>query len=267
MSATTREAAKPADAADSGARRAVPRTAALPPVDAVATPQKLSWPNWVLKTVMAVTGSIWALFLSIHLVGNLKVYTGGEHFDTYALWLKHAFEPLFPYQGVLWIMRVVLIACLVSHIAAGLTLWTRGRKARGPIRAKRHGGYRSFSAWLMPITGVLILLFLGFHLMDLTLGAQPVATEAFQANTSEQAFAYQNLIASFQRPWSAAIYIGMMVFIAIHLSHGVVTVASDLGAMGQRLRALFVVLAGLVAVAILLGNASIPIAVQLGVLS
>ena len=59
----------------------------------------------------------------------------------------------------------------------------------------------------------------------------------------------------------------MMVFIAIHLSHGVVTVASDLGAMGQRLRALFVVLAGLVAVAILLGNASIPIAVQLGVLS
>ena len=164
-------------------------------------------------------------------------------------------------------MRVVLITCLVCHIAAGFTLWTRGRKARGPIRAKRHGGYRSFSAWLMPITGVLILTFLGFHLMDLTLGAQPVATEAFQANTSEQAFAYQNLIASFQRPWSAAIYIGMMVFIAIHLSHGVVTVASDLGAMGQRLRALFVVLAGLVAVAILLGNASIPIAVQLGVLS
>jgi len=258
MSATTRE---PASA---GASSTGVRTAQLPPAVTVAAPKPVRYPSWVLKTIMAITGPIWAAFLTVHLVGNLKIYTGPEHFDTYANWLKHAFEPLFPYQGVLWILRAVLLVALLLHIASGLTLWTRGRAARGSFKAKKTD-FQSISASLMLLSGVLILCFVIFHLMDLTLGAQPVATNQFQDYSTDQSWAYQNLVASFKRPWSAAIYIGMMIFLALHISHGIKTVAQDLGAMGHRVRALFAIVGGALAVAILLGNASIPIAVLTGI--
>jgi succinate dehydrogenase / fumarate reductase cytochrome b subunit len=119
---------------------------------------------------------------------------------------------------------------------------------------------------MMPITGCALVLFIIFHIMDLTLGTRGVASPEFQDHTEGAMFAYQNLVADFSRIWAAAIYVIMMVLLSIHLTHGLFTVVSDLGATGKRLRAILITIGGLIALAILLGNASIPIAVQLGVL-
>lgn len=221
--------------------------------------------SWSLKVWMAISGSLGVIFVAIHLFGNLKVYSGAEHFNAYAHWLRHAFEPFLPAGFVLWAMRIIMALALTIHVVSAGILWARGRRARGPRRAKLYG-WRAFSASLMPLTGVLLLLFVVIHILDLTTGTKPVASSTFQAPTGADAFAYQNLVASFERPWMAAFYVIIMVLLALHISHGAVTMSTDFGIMGHRLRQTFVVLGAVLAVAILLGNASIPLAVQLGVI-
>ena len=215
---------------------------------------------------MAGSGLTMSAFVVVHALGNLKVFTGAEAFDDYALWLRTAFHPVLPRTGLLWALRVVLLTALVLHLAAGVVLWRRGRAARGPYR--RSGlGWRSFTARTMPVTGLVLLAFIALHVMDLTTGTSTVASSAFRPATADRSYAYDNLVASLQRPVAAAAYGVAMGALGLHLAHGLVLAVNDLGATGRRLRAITTAVAGGVAVAVLLGNTAIPLAVLTGVLS
>ncbi|NHB84440.1 succinate dehydrogenase cytochrome b subunit [Tessaracoccus sp. HDW20] len=215
---------------------------------------------------MAVSGALWVAFVSIHLFGNLKVFQGPEAFNGYAAWLREAFYPLLPKSGVLWALRVALVVSLVAHVGSAAVVWWRGRRARGPHRAKLHG-LASWSSRLMPVTGVVLLLFLVIHLLDLTTGTAPVAPDGFAHPAEGTAHAYQNLVASFGRPLMAWFYVAVMALLSLHIAKGATTMAADLGVMGRRWRAGFTIVGGILAVAILLGNAAIPVLVQMGVLA
>lgn len=223
-------------------------------------------PSWVLKTTMAVSGALWVAFVAIHLFGNLKVFQGSEAFNGYAAWLRAAFYPLLPKEFVLWLMRIVLVLALIAHVTSAAIVWWRGRKARGSHRAKLKG-MRAWGSWLMPITGIVLLAFIVIHILDLTLGVTPTATDAFQHPTDGTAYAYANLVASFSRPLMAWFYVAVMALLSLHIAKGFSTMAADLGVMGKRWRAAFAVVGGLLAIAILIGNAAIPILVQLGVIA
>ena len=220
-------------------------------------------PSWALKVAAAVTGIIWAIFLAIHFYGNLKVFQGPEAFNNYAHWLKNAFYPLMPHEGVLWLMRAVLVPSLIIHVIAVFLIWQRARRSRGRFRA-HISGFGARAAWLMPATGILTLVFIIYHVLDLTIGAQPAASSAFSAPTADASFAYQNLVNSFERPATAIFYMLIMVLLGLHIAKGFSNVAADLGAMGKRLRATLAAIGGLIAVAVLFGNAAIPVAVLAG---
>ncbi|MGO1593299.1 MAG: succinate dehydrogenase cytochrome b subunit, partial [Ancrocorticia sp.] len=209
--------------------------------------------SWAIKVAMAISGMVLAAFLLIHLFGNLKVFTGAEHFDDYAQWLRTAFVPFLPEGLLLWVFRLGLLAAVGVHIYGGVTLWARGRKARGPNRAKvkaSRTGFQGFSARLMPFTGLSIFLFIVIHIMDLTLGTRPIASDTFEHPVGTRPSAYANLVASFDRPWMAAIYVVMMVLISIHVAHGISTAVQDLGAMGKRVRLVATVVGGVMALVI-----------------
>ena len=214
--------------------------------------------SWVLKVVMAVTGVMFAGFLLFHMAGNLKVFLGPEEFNHYAEWLRTLFNPLMPGESFLWIFRVVMITAFVAHIYAGTTLFVRGRRARGPHRRRAMPAKR-WSARSMLMTGAIILSFVIFHLLDMTIGRTAASTQGFTKGD-----AYGNLAASFDRPAVALFYTLTMLLIAIHLSHGLWSVVNDLGATGHRTRQVGLLLAGILAVVITLGNMMIPIAVQVG---
>ena len=222
-------------------------------------------PSWALKVTMAVTGVVWAAFVAIHLFGNLKIFQGPEAYNHYAHWLREAFYPLMPKQSVLLAMRAVLGAALLMHVGCAAIIWRRGRQARGTHRVKIRGP-RAWGARLMPVTGILISCFIALHVLDLTLG-WGVQSSGFSQATADESFAYQNLVASFQRPQMAIFYSALMAVLAIHVAKGFTTVASDLGAMGHRWRATLAVIGGLLAVAILIGNGAIPVLVLTGVIS
>ena len=217
------------------------------------------WPSsWVLKLVMAVTGLMFAGFLLFHMAGNLKVYLGAEEFNHYAEWLRTLFNPLMPGQSFLWIFRIVMLTAFVAHIAAGTTLFVRGRRARGTHRRKAMPAKR-MSARSMLLTGAIILCFVIFHLLDMTIGKTAASTADFTHGD-----AYGNLVASFQRPAVAFFYALTMLLIAIHLAQGLWSVIHDLGATGLRTRQVGMIVGFAVAIVIALGNMTIPLAVQLG---
>ncbi|NLE97125.1 MAG: succinate dehydrogenase cytochrome b subunit [Propionibacterium sp.] len=235
--------------------------------EAAARSQRRAPSSFALKQVMAITGIIFVAFVVIHMIGNLKVYAGEDSFNTYAAWLREVGYPLIPKQGILWALRVTLAVSLVLHMASAITLWARGRRARGRHRRRGMKGFSATSARAMLPGGVVIFVFIVVHLLDLTIGAI-VQSGTYQGPEADgTVHAYANLVASFSRPWMAIFYALTMVIIAFHVEHGLRTVLQDLGATGRRFRKLWTILGGIVALAIVLGNAAIPILVLTGVIA
>jgi succinate dehydrogenase / fumarate reductase cytochrome b subunit len=237
--------------------QAIP-TAALPSKARAPYP-----PSWVLKVCLAVTGTIFVAFVIFHLFGNLKVFLGKEALNHYAFWLQKDFmAPLIPEGWFVWIFRGVLGLCLVLHVYAAVAIRMRARKARGTFRRKGLKGMENFQARHMLATGLFLLFFIVFHLLDLTAGVKPIASDKF-----EHLNAYDNLVASFDRPVVAIFYILAMGVLFLHLAHGLWSVVNDLGATGKRFRAFVFAISGGLALLIMLGNIVIPFAVMFGFVS
>ena len=111
---------------------------------------------------MAGTGLVFVGFVLLHMYGNLKLLSGEVAYNTYAEHLRTFGEPILPYGGLLWILRVVLIVCLVGHLYAAFSLWARAGNARRTRYSAARTAMRT--AW-MRWGGVAILLFLIWHLL------------------------------------------------------------------------------------------------------
>ena len=119
---------------------------------------------------MAVTGILLVLFLIAHMLGNLKVFTGETSFDHYAHWLRDIGTPLLPGVWFLWIQRTVLAVAVSPTSCAATVLAMRARAARPVKYAHRKKVHGSYAARTMRWGGVIILLFVIYHILDLTTG-------------------------------------------------------------------------------------------------
>ena len=105
--------------------------------------------------------------------GNLKVFSGETAFNDYAHHLRELGEPILPRSGLLWILRVVLLGSILAHMGAALTLWRRAQKGRGGIQRYRStrartGVQRTYASFTLRWGGIVIALFVLYHLMHLT---------------------------------------------------------------------------------------------------
>ena len=95
-------------------------------------------PSWALKLTMAITGLFFALFVVGHMAGNLKLYLPDEngvvHLDEYGAFLRDLGAPLIPHGHMLWIIRIVLLACVIAHIYGAFALTARSKAARGKFK-------------------------------------------------------------------------------------------------------------------------------------
>jgi succinate dehydrogenase / fumarate reductase cytochrome b subunit len=173
------------------------------------------------KVVMAVSGVILLGFVLGHMVGNLKVFQGPEHFDAYAEGLRTVGAPLFGRGQLLWAVRLVLLVAVVLHIAAA---WAVTRASW----AARPEGYHAlrlvettYAARTMRWGAGIILLFVIFHLLDLTFGR---VNPSFVPGDP-----YHNVIATFGRVPVALGYIVAMAALCLHLYHGIESACQTLG--------------------------------------
>jgi succinate dehydrogenase / fumarate reductase cytochrome b subunit len=212
------------------------------------------------KWVMAVSGIILLGYVLAHMIGNLKVFLGASHLNEYAEWLRTLGEPAFPRTVVLWGMRVVLIAAFVGHIVAAAQLTRMNWQAR-PVRYQSHRDYvaANFASRTMRWTGIIIALFVIFHLLDLTWGT---ANPNFVRGD-----VYDNVFNSFERVPVAIAYIVANIALAIHIFHGAWSMFQSLGWNNPRFNIYRRWFAAAFAFVILVGNVSMPLLVVTGVVT
>ena len=230
--------------------------------------ERPSFPTWAIKLTMAITGLIFGLFVLGHMVGNLKIFMplaadGSAPIDDYGEFLRTIGEPLFPREGFLWIVRIVLLVCLVLHVWGAFALRARSNTSRGRFkRTNLMGGWQSTATRAMLVTGIILLLFIIFHLLDLTLGVQPIAPGDFVEGAVKA-----NMIATFSRWPVTIVYVIAMCFLFLHLTHGIRLAASDLGITGAKWRQTFLILAYVIPAVVCIGNIVMPLSVALGLVS
>lgn len=174
-----------------------------------------------LKTLMAVSGIVFIGYVLAHMYGNLKMLSGQQAFNEYAEHLRTIGEPMLPYAGFLWVMRVVLIVALVAHVASAVILTGRARKAR-PQKYAVKKSKTAISSRTMRWGGAALLLFVIFHLLQFTLPKVNFAG-------GETSNPYLLLKQSFELWWVALIYLAAMVALGMHLHHGTFSAAQTLG--------------------------------------
>jgi succinate dehydrogenase / fumarate reductase, cytochrome b subunit len=209
------------------------------------------------KIAMAVSGLVLIGFVVGHMIGNLKVYQGPEAFNHYAEGLRLFGAPFFGTNQALWIVRVVLLVAVLVHIVAAVQLTLHSRKARSV-------GYRkydndlvfSYASRTMVWGGVIILLFIVYHILHLTIGN--VHPDFIPGN------AYHNFVAGFRSVPVSAAYIVAMIPLGFHLYHGFWSMLQTRGANNPQYNRFRRPVAAGLAILVVLGNISFPVAVLAG---
>lgn len=211
-----------------------------------------------LKVVMAVTGLVMFLFLVAHLLGNLKVFEGAAAFNAYAEGLRTFGAPFFGRSQLLWGVRIVLIGSLVAHIVAAIAV-TRASWAARPVGYHRLEPVETtYAARTMRWGGVIIALYVIYHLLDFTFGR---VNPSFVPGD-----VYHNVLASF-RVWPVSAAYGVaLVVVGLHIYHGLWSAFQTLGVNRPPTVGWRRAVAGTIAALITVGYLSIPAAVLAGVL-
>lgn len=220
-----------------------------------------------MKIVMAISGLMLFGFVLGHMVGNLQIYLGETTLDHYAELLKS--EML-----LLWMARLTLLGLLVVHVGSSVALFLRAKAARPQGYRKFVTRASTYAARTMRISGPLILLFVIYHLLHFTVGFQSLGVSDSAVTTTIEhcrtlhgeleCAAYDNVIKGFSQPLIAAFYIVSQLLLGMHLGHGAYSMFRTLGLQNPRFDRLARAFATGVAVLIVVGNCSIPLAVLTG---
>jgi succinate dehydrogenase / fumarate reductase cytochrome b subunit len=209
------------------------------------------------KYVMAITGILIMGFVFAHMFGNLKMYLGPEEFDHYGHFLRELLVPLVPRTWALWGLRLGLIAAFLLHIHAAYALTMMNKRSNIKYRSKRDYVAVSFASRTMRFTGLIFLLFLVWHLFDLTFTG--TGYHYVRGN------AYANVDNSLSRVPVALLYIVGNLALGVHLFHGAWSLFQSMGWSNPRFNAARRAFASGFAALVVIGNVSFPIAVLAGV--
>jgi succinate dehydrogenase / fumarate reductase, cytochrome b subunit len=204
------------------------------------------------KVIMAVTGAILVVFVIGHMIGNLTVYLGPEALNGYAVFLRQ-----FLHGSALWIVRAVLLASVILHIWSATSLTLDNRRARPKGYRELEWKESTYASRTMRWGGVIILLFVIYHLLHFTFGtAHPSFVEGD---------VYHNFVTGFRSVPVSIVYIFAMLALGLHLRHGVWSMFQTLGVSHPRYIAMARAAAWVVAIVVVVGNVSFPIAVLAGI--
>ncbi|MEU6928877.1 succinate dehydrogenase [Streptomyces sp. NPDC046385] len=208
---------------------------------------------------MAVSGLTMLAYLVAHVAGNLKVFFGPEEFNAYGHWLRTMGAPVLHHQWGLWIARIVLLAAVVAHAVSAYQLSRRDLKAR-PTAYVHRRRRASYATRTMRWGGVVVGLFIVWHVLDLTTGT--VHSGGFQEGRP-----YENVVDTFSTWYGNLVYIVAMLAVGLHVRHGFWSAAQTLGVGNARRERVLKATANGLALLLTAGFVSVPVAVMTGVVS
>jgi len=211
------------------------------------------------KAVMAITGVMLVGYVFAHLLGNLQIYSSdAEQINRYAGFLHNPAN-----AAALWAARSVLLLAVALHIIAATQLWLQNRAARPIGYVKKADLPASYAARTMIWSGPIVGAFVIFHVLHLTAG-KVLELRELGPNMPDVRY---NVITGFSNPWISGFYILAMILLCLHLYHGMWSMFQSLGISHPRYTPIVKKAAAVLAIAVAVGNCSIPIAVLTGLLT
>ena len=201
------------------------------------------------KVVMALSGVVWIGYVVVHMSGNLLAYAGPAAINDWAAFLKSM--PL-----LLWGTRGILLVAIVLHVSAAAGLRRLDRNSRPVKYARYRYAESSWPSRFMGWGGILLLVFLVYHILELTIG---VIHPQFSHTD-----VYGNLVSYLSVWWIGGFYVVAMIALAGHLYHGAWSMFQTVGANHPSYERLRRTTATLIAVVVPLGFATIPLAILFG---
>lgn len=207
------------------------------------------------KFIMALTGLALVGFVILHLLGNLQLLLpdGGKAFNIYA----HKLITLGP---LLWGAEVGLLAVILGHVVYGVWVTLTSKAARGDVdyaaEASKEGeSHRNFSSLMMWLWGIVLLVFIVFHVIHFKFGAYYETS----INGETVRDLYRLVVEEFKKPHIVIIYLIAMVMLGLHLRHGIWSAFQSIGLMPKPYAGLLYIIFAVLAVAIALGFFILPV--------
>jgi len=214
------------------------------------------------KIIMAITGQCMVLFAVIHLIGNSSIFgwlQGG--INAYAHHLHSMPAPII----IGFRLGLLVFACL--HIWYGIQLTIENRGGRPQQYAVKSVQKATFASDNMIWTGVLLLCFILYHLAHFTF--QIISPET-AALSHPDALGNPNVlgmvVSAFQGMGTTLLYAGAMVVLFLHLSHGIQSFFQTMGWSNDRIQPGLTKAGTLVALALFLGYAAVPLTILVRIL-
>ena len=184
---------------------------------------------------------------------------GPTELNDYAHFLRTVGYPAMPNQAALWAVRLVLLFSIGVHATAAFQTWSRSRAARAQGYRRNDDLSFSWASRTMRYGGVLLLIFVVYHLLHFTTGTlHPDFVEGD---------VYHNFVVAFHNPAVLLVYLVAQAALGMHLYHGLWSATQTLGANHPKYNRLRRPAAMTIALAIFLGFMIPPVLVLAGVLS
>ena len=171
------------------------------------------------KYVMGVTGLGLAVFLLLHMSGNLLVFLSEKSYNLYAHKLMQ--NPL------LLAFEAGLLFLFVCHILLALALRGKNKKARPVAYARTGKGLKATAFYQKSLLaqGAIILVFVVWHLITFKFG--PHYKVVYEGEEVRDLF--RLLIEVFQNPVLVTTYLLVLLILSFHLFHGLNSSLKSLG--------------------------------------
>jgi succinate dehydrogenase / fumarate reductase, cytochrome b subunit len=209
------------------------------------------------KILMAVSGFLLVLFLSVHFLGNSLIYFG--EINAYG-------EKLHSLPILVWVSRIGMVILLAVHIFFGIKLTLENRAARPQAYAVKKELRATAAGKTMIWTGLAIALFMIYHLLHFTLRmTNPDISSGVDALGRPDVFKMVTL--SFKNILISGAYIAALIALALHIYHGIQSFVQTIGMNSDKSLPRVESAGRGIAIILFLGYASIPLAIIIGLLS
>ena len=208
------------------------------------------------KLIMAVTGLILVGYLILHMYGNLHTFQGPEELNAYGVFLRSVGSPALMNEQALWTVRIILLVSALLHIWAAVALTQLDWASRPVGYRTRRVVSASWASRTMRWSGVLIAIFVVYHILHFTIGSVHPSFDRHDI--------YHNVTVAFRNPLVALFYIVTMILIGLHLWHGVWSMFQTLGLNNRGRNRFWGGVAAVVSVVVALGFISVPFAILVG---
>lgn len=210
------------------------------------------------KVIMALSGAMILLFLLGHALGNLLIFSGQESLNAYAYWLQNS--PL------LWIFRLSMLLLLLLHVILAIRMFHQNKSARPTQYAADKNIQLTLSAKTMMVSGLLIFIFIFFHIAHLTFGW--VSTTSLEiVESGKMIDVYSNVVSGFHQPLLTTFYVFSLLVIGLHLHHSIKSLFQTLGFHHENFHQMIDYIAPMLIILLTVAFISIPLAAYFGFLT